>query len=364
MTCSSLRLKIVIAAMIVNLFPVLATLAQKDLGASPREFLEKARASMVVLTGEDKEGLPVAPGLGFWIGGNLIATDSRVVQSALRVHVTVPGHESNPMEVTSRDSYRFATILTVTRTDGASPLTFGDSDKVVLNDKVYLVGDLASQAAASERSIGKTVIFNGGRYFQVGAPLSIPSRGGPVLNSKGEVIGIAGEGLGGLNETFVIPAAYLTTLLRDRNIGREGVGMGSGGGMGPGQGSYEGKGGGMGPAPSTGPGQGSNAVEGNDQSRGQQPNNNSVDTKPVVLKNIQPRYTEEARKNSVQGVVTLRILVGEDGDVKRAIVIRGLPDGLNEQAVAAAYQMKFKPATRNGLAVSHWMMIQAEFNLR
>lgn len=164
----------------------------------------------------------------------------------MRVHVTVPGNESNPLEVTSRDTRQFARILTVTRTQGASLLPFGDSDKVAISDKVYLVGDSASQVAAPERNLAKIVILNEGRYFQVAAPLSSASRGGPVLNSKGEVIGIAGEGFDGLNETFVIPAAYLTTLLRDRNVEKAGRGMGSGGGIGP--------------APSTGPGQGSGGL--------------------------------------------------------------------------------------------------------
>ena len=35
-----------------------------------------------------------------------------------------------------------------------------------------------------------------------------------------------------------------------------------------------------------------------------------------------------------------------------------------EQAIAAAHEMKFKPALRNGVAVPFWMLIQVEFNLR
>ena len=364
MIYSCLRLKIIVGAVFVTLCPLLATPAQTpgDSGTSSREFLEKARGAIVVLTGEDKAGLPVAPGLGFWIGRNLIATDNRVVQSAVRLHVTVPGQQSKPMEVTSRDSYRYATVLTVAGAQAAS-LPLGDSEKVAVNDRVYLVGDSASQAEASQRSLGKIVIFNDGRYFQVATPLSSASRGGPVLNSKGEVIGIAGESLDGPSETFVIPAAYLTTLLlRDRSVG-SGGGMGPGPGTGSGPGSNEGMGMGRG-APSTGPGQGSGVFDGNVQPRGQQSTAKSFDTRPVLLNNVAPHYTEEARNNKTQGTVALRILVGEDGNVKRVQVIRGLPDGLDEQAIAAAYQLKFKPATLEGKAVSHWMSIQMEFKLR
>jgi TonB family protein len=90
----------------------------------------------------------------------------------------------------------------------------------------------------------------------------------------------------------------------------------------------------------------------------------SFDTKPVAINYVQVRYTEEARKNKVQGVVSMSILVGEDGAVKEAKIIKGLPDGLNEQALAAANQLRFKPAMRNGKAVSYWLPITMEFHLR
>jgi TonB family protein len=89
-----------------------------------------------------------------------------------------------------------------------------------------------------------------------------------------------------------------------------------------------------------------------------------VDTRPILLNNRQPRYTEEARKNKVQGTVLVRVLIGSDGQVKRATVIRGLPDGLDEQAIQAAYQLRFTPAMKNGQSVAYWMPIAIEFNLR
>ena len=77
-----------------------------------------------------------------------------------------------------------------------------------------------------------------------------------------------------------------------------------------------------------------------------------------------PRYTEVARRNQTRGVVMIRILVGADGDVKQAKVTKGLPDDLNEQAVQAAFKLKFQPAMRDGVAVDYTLFIQVEFNLR
>lgn len=49
------------------------------------------------------------------------------------------------------------------------------------------------------------------------------------------------------------------------------------------------------------------------------------------------------------------ILIGEDGRVKRATVVKGLPDGLNEMALQSAYRMEFRPAMRNGQPVIYWL---------
>ncbi len=89
-----------------------------------------------------------------------------------------------------------------------------------------------------------------------------------------------------------------------------------------------------------------------------------VDNKPRVLNSAQPRYTEEARRNHVLGAVDLRLLVGTDGAVKQVRVTKALPDGLTEQAIRAAYELRFEPARKNGEPVEYWMPVIVEFNLK
>ena len=89
-----------------------------------------------------------------------------------------------------------------------------------------------------------------------------------------------------------------------------------------------------------------------------------VDTPPRALNEPRPNYTEEARTNKVQGVVRARILVGSDGLVKQVHITKGLPYGLSEEAIRAATQMRFRPATKDGAAVAYWMTLDVEFNLR
>src|SRR5215471_7985266 len=139
------------------------------------------------------------------------------------------------------------------------------------------------------------------------------------------------------------------------------AGPGSGGGMG------DGKGGGMGPGDGRGVGPGNGYNMGGGDPRlggGSGAPATSVDQQPILLNNPQPRYTEEARKNKIQGTVLVRVLIGSDGAVKRVVVVRPLPDGLDEQAIQAAYQLRFKPAMKSGQPVSFWKPVAIEFNLR
>jgi len=50
--------------------------------------------------------------------------------------------------------------------------------------------------------------------------------------------------------------------------------------------------------------------------------------------------------------------------VTRVVVVKGLPAGLTDQAIKAAYKLKFKPALRNGRPVSFWKPVLIEFHLR
>jgi TonB family protein len=137
--------------------------------------------------------------------------------------------------------------------------------------------------------------------------------------------------------------------------GDSGIGTGKKGGVGPGDGGGLGRGhdGGQGDDGYNGPG-GRRAAE----------VPTKVDRLPVALNQPRPNYTEAARGNKVQGVIRARILIGSDGLVKQVRIVRGLPDGLDEEAIRVAMMMRFQPAMKNSVAVAYWMTLDVEFNLR
>jgi protein TonB len=151
-------------------------------------------------------------------------------------------------------------------------------------------------------------------------------------------------------------------------------GPGHGGGMGPGSG------GGMGPGDGTGlgPGRGGNVGGGDRNDGGGGPGGggggrevdytrpfkqNEVTRKALITFKPEPGFTEDARKNNVTGVVRLRAILHASGGVTGISVVKGLPDGLTEKAIAAARQIKFTPAEKDGHSVSQYVVLEYNFNI-
>jgi len=82
-----------------------------------------------------------------------------------------------------------------------------------------------------------------------------------------------------------------------------------------------------------------------------------------VLSKPEPQYTEDARRNQITGTVVLRVVFASSGEVVQIHAVRTLPFGLTERAIAAARQIRFEPATRDGRAVSVSMQLEYNFNL-
>ncbi len=88
-----------------------------------------------------------------------------------------------------------------------------------------------------------------------------------------------------------------------------------------------------------------------------------VEQRARLLSKPEPQYTEEARKNQVQGTVRLRVVFSSAGEVVQIRAVNTLPFGLTERAIAAARQIKFVPAVKSGHAVSVHMQLEYNFNL-
>ena len=89
----------------------------------------------------------------------------------------------------------------------------------------------------------------------------------------------------------------------------------------------------------------------------------SVSLRPKILYKEKAQYTREARDNKIEGTVVLSVVFGVDGQIGDVKVIRGLPDGLTEKAIAAANKIRFEPAMKDGRPVSVRGSLEFTFNL-
>ena len=129
--------------------------------------------------------------------------------------------------------------------------------------------------------------------------------------------------------------------LVDSTIG--GIGAGTGSGQGDGAGIGSGSNGGTGGGPFR-PGTG---IE-----------------PPTLVREVRPTYTDEARRQSIEGDVKLEIVVLRDGRVGNVRIVRGLGAGLDQKAAEAVRQWRFNPARRQGTPVDVVVDVAVEFKLR
>jgi len=126
---------------------------------------------------------------------------------------------------------------------------------------------------------------------------------------------------------------------------------------GPGKGSGIGDGEGTGVGPGKGPGVGDGEGGGIPYRPG-----GSV-TPPVVIFQVEPEYSEEARKAKYQGTVVIHCVVDTNGAVRNIRLAQSVDLGLDEKAIEAVRQWKFKPGTRDGEPVPVWAAIEVTFRL-
>lgn len=161
----------------------------------------------------------ISQGSGFFIRSNYIATNYHVIEGATAAYIKLVGKQTTYRveNIAAIDPEHDLAILKISNTNPVVlPLT--NSDKVEIGETVYAVGNPKGLEGTFSKGIVSAIQTGGNnKWIQIDASISPGSSGGAVLNSKGEVIGIAtaihkDEDAQNLN--FVVPSNYLKALLR------------------------------------------------------------------------------------------------------------------------------------------------------
>jgi TonB family protein len=84
---------------------------------------------------------------------------------------------------------------------------------------------------------------------------------------------------------------------------------------------------------------------------------------PVLITLVQPEYTEEARKNRLEGTVILYVEITPSGAATNIKVVRSLGMGLDEKAVECVKKWKFKPGRKGDQPVTVQATIEVNFKM-
>ncbi|RKU16433.1 hypothetical protein C6503_12455 [Candidatus Poribacteria bacterium] len=185
---------------------------------TPQQIAKSALASTVLIVMGDVNGQLLSTGSGFFVDRGIIATNLHVVEGVFSGYVKRVGTDKTYRieGIVAMDTRQDLALIKVSDVD-APALSLGGSDKVQVGESVYVAGNPIGflEGTFSNGIVSGVREFRvGSQRIQITAPISEGSSGGPVLNSNGEVIGVAVSTItAGQNLNFAIPSNYLSELL-------------------------------------------------------------------------------------------------------------------------------------------------------
>lgn len=90
---------------------------------------------------------------------------------------------------------------------------------------------------------------------------------------------------------------------------------------------------------------------------------NKVDENPSPSKTVKPEYPRDLKRDGVEGIVAVAIVIDETGSVVSAKVSKSSNPGFDQAALDAISKWKFKPGKKEGKAVKVRVTIPFRFNL-
>ena len=180
---------------------------------------KKIFPSTISVVAEDNNGQALSLGSGFMIEDDIAVTNFHVIEGASSGYIKFINQEGI-YEILGVTAYNPKFDLALIKVDKLNNPTLELSvTNIDIGDKVYAVGNpLGLEGTFSDGMLSGVRDFEDLTVFQITAPISPGSSGGPVTDDEGNVIGVATfNAAGGQNLNFVIPSKYIKELLNNQS---------------------------------------------------------------------------------------------------------------------------------------------------
>jgi hypothetical protein len=163
----------------------------------------------------DSSGSPNALGSGFLVAPHTLITNAHVADAGSPVLAVGPVRI--PLKVLRTDEKNDLAILAVDVDLTSNPLPLA-IESVAPGDAVFAIGN----PEGLEKTISQGIVSgirkqDNRQLLQITTPISHGSSGGPILNSKGEVVGVAvGMLENGQNLNFAVPVEFVRQILAQK----------------------------------------------------------------------------------------------------------------------------------------------------
>ena len=169
---------------------------------------------------------------------------------------------------------------------------------------------------------------------------------------------------GPINENKIVDDRYGLKIGADLPSDGPGLNGGQGRGQDGGQGDNKGPGSGLGNNGGIGgPGNGGIGPGGDSTGGGPPPPRPRITTNLNITSKPHASYTDSARQANIQGTVILRVTFLGNGQIGGVSAVKGLPNGLTEQAIAAARRISFEPKKVDGVGIAVTKQIEYTFTI-
>ncbi|MFW5734627.1 MAG: S1C family serine protease [Oceanidesulfovibrio sp.] len=188
-----------------------------------QELFRNAQGSVVVVVGVDAYSRPKSLGTGFFIkDGRYVVTNHHVIKDSSELRVKISeGSVVTARRVKAVDEDHDIAILEMPSEGKGTPLPLSSGNPEIGEEILAIGNPRGLEKTLSTGVVSGVRTMNGGSLvYQITAPISPGSSGGPVLNANGQVLGVTSfYAVQGQNLNFAMPALYIHKLLGDPSSG-------------------------------------------------------------------------------------------------------------------------------------------------